>query len=335
VLFGVRTVEPRQSLHRPDARERLVHVHGVQERLVVAGLEHVGADQEAIRSLGDLVLDLLAGESVEGSLGHLRSAELVLAGERDDGAAGALSLLEVLRDRTEILDGAANAARDDHRSGFPADLLLAQHLIVEVVHHDLRLLADRVIVGLDVPAELLLRFLGVELRVVLHRLGEPVVALHRSVVLEHVQDEALLDRLLPRVAVERAVLDLLTLRPRVTKDLQRLVLGRRGEGEVARVRQHLPREHDPVDGVFGGLVLLLTAPFRQGDVHHGRRSAALAGVRLVNQDGEAAASMRVADLVEDERELLDGRDDDLLAVLEERPEISRAFGMANRRLDLS
>jgi hypothetical protein len=48
-FLGMRTIEPRQRLHRLNARERLVHIHGVQERLVVAGLELFGADQEAIR----------------------------------------------------------------------------------------------------------------------------------------------------------------------------------------------------------------------------------------------------------------------------------------------
>ena len=36
---------------RLDAGERLVHVHGVQQRLVVAGLEFVGDDQKSVRVL--------------------------------------------------------------------------------------------------------------------------------------------------------------------------------------------------------------------------------------------------------------------------------------------
>ena len=89
-----------------------------------------------------------------------------------------------------------------------ADLVQRQHLLVEVVDHDLGLEPDRVVVALDVAAQLLLRPLGVELRIVLDRLDQPVVAVDRRVVLEHVEDEALLDRLLHRVAVERPVLDL-------------------------------------------------------------------------------------------------------------------------------
>jgi hypothetical protein len=49
VLLRVRAVQARERLHGLDAGERLVHVHRVQQRLVVAGLELVGADQEAVR----------------------------------------------------------------------------------------------------------------------------------------------------------------------------------------------------------------------------------------------------------------------------------------------
>ena len=91
---------------------------------------------------------------------------------------------------------------------WPPILLGGQHLLVEVVHHDLGLEPDRVVVALDVAAQLLLRLLGVELRVVLDLLDQLVVAVHRRVALEHVEDEAFLDRLLHRVAVEGPVLDL-------------------------------------------------------------------------------------------------------------------------------
>ena len=78
---------------------------------------------------------------------------------------------------------------------------------MEVVHHDLGLEADGVVVALHVAAQLLLRPLGVELGVALDRLDQLVVALDRRVVPEHVEDEALLDGLLHRVAVEGPVLD--------------------------------------------------------------------------------------------------------------------------------
>ena len=49
VLPRVRPVETGERLHRLDARQRLVHVHRVQHRFVVAGLKLVRSDQEAIR----------------------------------------------------------------------------------------------------------------------------------------------------------------------------------------------------------------------------------------------------------------------------------------------
>ena len=96
VLLRVRAVEPREGLHGLDARERLVHVHRVQQRLVVAGLELVGADQEAVRVLLDLVGDVAARKAVERGLGDLRAAVLMLAGEGDDGLVRALALRQVV-----------------------------------------------------------------------------------------------------------------------------------------------------------------------------------------------------------------------------------------------
>ena len=138
-----------------------------------------------------------------------------------------------------------------HGARLAADLAPRQHLGVEVVHHDLCLEADGVVVALDKAPQLALRLAGVELRVVLDRLGELVVALHRRVVLQHVQDEAFLDGLLHGVAVEGVVLGrAVGLRLRVAEDFQRLVLGGGGKGEVAGVGQQPARRHEAVDLVL-------------------------------------------------------------------------------------
>ena len=49
-------------------------------------------------------------------------------------------------------------------------------------------------------------------------------------------------------------------------------------------------------------------------------------MRLVDDDGEGSPAMLVADLVEDEWELLHRGDDDLLALLQERPQLLGPFG---------
>ena len=161
-------------------------------------------------------------------------AVLVLAREGDDGLVRTPALQQVLPDRVVVLDRSFDAAGDHHRTRLPADLAEPQHLFVEVVHHDLGLEPDGMFVTLDVATQLLPGALGVELGIRLDLLDELVVALDRRVVPQHVQDEALLDRLLHGVAVEGAVPGLLTRTVRLAEDLQRLVLGRGGEGEVTR-----------------------------------------------------------------------------------------------------
>ena len=196
---------------------------------------------------------------------------------------------------------------------------------------------------------------------------------------QHVQDEALLDRLLHGVAVEGVAPDRAVrpgLRVRLAEDFQRLVLRRRGEGEVARVGEQPARLHQPVDPVLEGLVfalrllrlpltllfplplrvpvpvplaLALRLPFRRlplplrlrraaglGErLRHRRAGApALAGVGLVDDDGEAPPALLVADLVEDEGELLHRRDNDLLAGLDEAAKVAGTLRVPHGRADL-
>ena len=70
----------------------------------------------------------------------------MFAGEGDDGQIGAFALLEISLDRVEILDGPLDAAGDDHGSRLAVDLSLAEHLLVEMIHHDLGLLPDGMLV---------------------------------------------------------------------------------------------------------------------------------------------------------------------------------------------
>jgi hypothetical protein len=100
-----------------------------------------------------------------------------------------------------------------------------------MIDHDLGLKSDRVTVTFDIPPQLFLRLLGVELRVILNLLHQLVVALDRREILEHIEDEALVDCLFHRVAVKRLVLDLAlgVRRQCFAEHLQGFILGRRGE----------------------------------------------------------------------------------------------------------
>ena len=68
-----------------------------------------------------------------------------------------------------------------------------------------------------------------------------------------------------------------------------------------------------VDLVLDRLVLVAIVRAGQSRVQRGGGLAALAGMRLVDDDREAAVPVQRADIVEDEGEFLNRRDDDLLA----------------------
>ena len=65
VLVGRSPVQPRESLDGLDAAKGLVDVHGVQQGLVVARLEFVGADEDPVGVLLDHLGDLAGREPVE------------------------------------------------------------------------------------------------------------------------------------------------------------------------------------------------------------------------------------------------------------------------------
>ena len=92
----------------------------------------------------------------------------------------------------------------------------------------------------------------------------------------------------------------------VAEEFQGLVLGRGGEGKVAGVGEQLVRLHHTVDLIFIGLLLVFLTGLGQRLGHGRAGAAALAGVGFVNDDGKTPPALLVADLVEDEGELLHG-----------------------------
>ena len=106
-----------------------------------------------------------------------------------------------------VADGVLDAARDYHSARLSAILPKLDHLLMEVVHHDFGLEADRVLVVLDVTSQLRFGLLGIELRVGFHCFDQSVVAVDRGVTLQHVDDEAFLYGLLHRIGMEGSVPD--------------------------------------------------------------------------------------------------------------------------------
>ena len=97
VVVAEGPVEARQGLHRLDAAQLAIDIHGAEQRLVEAGLELVGDDEDAEFRRVERLPDIAPAQGrVHGGLGEiLRSALAVghLAGKgHDQGDRIALAL---------------------------------------------------------------------------------------------------------------------------------------------------------------------------------------------------------------------------------------------------
>ncbi len=63
---------------------------------------------------------------------------------------GLFRLLEVLAESMRNTGSPVDPPHDDHRPRLPADLVLTDYLLMEVVYHDLGLSPDGLVVTLDV-----------------------------------------------------------------------------------------------------------------------------------------------------------------------------------------
>ena len=72
----------------------------------------------------------------------------------------------------------------------------------------------------------------------------------------------------------------------------------------------------------------------EGHTYCGRCLPTLAGMRLVYDDGKSTIPVRAPNVVENEGEFLDGRDDDLLSAFDEPAEVAGMLGVADSRTDL-
>ncbi len=252
-----------------------------------------------------------------------------LTGEGDERREVRVSLLpDVFVERQLVAHRLLARARHDHRLRPSVEHML--HVLSEVLDDDLDLLADVVRVQphpahqrLECPG--LVHLLVVVLRTIVCELESHPIG---RVVLEHVEDEALLDRLLHRVGVKRPGL---TVGARAPEAHQRLALrsrGERKERDVAVLRAGLHKaEHHVLGGVFFGFLSLARRQYLRQVVRAGAR---LRGVRLIGYDRERALPQRgvLADLVEHEREGLQRNDDDRGAVLQRLDELLRLDALA-------
>ena len=207
-------------------------------------------------------------------------------------------------------------ARTGHDHGLGPSRDLAGDLGGEVLDADGDLLADGVRMQFDEGLQQVLRLALVVAGVVLDLLQEPPVGLVGRVAREHIEDEALLDRLAHAVEVERLEP---AVRPLAAEEFQSLGLRGCGEGERGEVRQPPPAadllENPALDLLLRALgarflpLGLLQAPRRQHRLEALRALAGLRRMRLVHDQREAFSG-KFADLLGDDRELLQRGDDD-------------------------
>jgi hypothetical protein len=219
-----------------------------------------------------------------------------LAGIRHDSLVWTLNLYKVVRHLAPIVDGPRDSIADNHRSRLAANLLPADDLQDEVIDHDLSFAANGLLMRFDIVANLLERTQLVVLRVILHRLGNVVVAFHWRVVGNYVEDASFLNRLLGGIGqfLGRAELHLFADHRFRAEQLQRLRFRRGGKGEVAGIGQHSARLDSLLDllvhGFLGGIFVEVFFDLAsQGFVHPRRGLSALAGMCFVDQKREFLA----------------------------------------------
>ena len=217
---------------------------------------------------------------------------------------------------------------DNHGLGPAADGVL--HLRGEVLHHDPHLLVDRVRVQLDEGLQQVGGLFAVVAGIVLDDLQQPPVGRVGRVVVQHVEDEPLLDRLPHAVEAEGREAAVLAA---CAKEFQGPGFGRGGERERRQVRQPAALLHLGQDAALQlllrrlgpGLLLfgLLQPPGGQYGLQALGALPRLGGVRLVDDDREPLAG-QVADLLGDDRKLLQRGDDDRLAGFQGLLELARS-----------
>ena len=228
-------VQPRQGLHGVEATEDLVDVHGVQQRLVEPGLELFGHDQHLVVVGVEPLGGLPVREAVHAGLGEVVAAVEHLARERHQRRQTHVVLrCDVLVDRLLVPHRMQPRGGHHHRLGMAADL--GGGVLTEVFDDDLGLLRQVRRVQRHEPGDRRFRPRLVMLGVVGDRLLDLPVRLVRRVVLQHVEDEPLLDRLAHRVQVERHEPLTLSSRLLAAEDLQGLGLRCRREREERDVR---------------------------------------------------------------------------------------------------
>ena len=326
-------VQAGKGLDGLHAGQFFVHKHGVQQRLVEAGLILFRHDQHPIfirmeRLRQSLLFDGLAGFCfVQLLLGVGFSVVLHLAGKGHQHIQVSIALLlDLPLELQQVAHRMEPGGRHDHGLGLAADLVPGY--AAELLQHDSRFLGDIVGVQRLKLANRTHTRGGIQLWIVRDGLGNLVIHVVGHVILQHVQDKAFLNGLPHGIHMEGMIFTILI---PLTEHLQRFVLrgcGKREEGQVFM---------DTLGGQFiqqlvlivfplGFLLVLLFGVLFQNFLGIGQRPLQLAGgvaglgrMGLVHNDSKPLIAG--AHFFVDDRELLESGNDDPRPGLDGLPEL--------------
>lgn len=200
VLAVTGPVKSRQRLHGGEPGQRLVDVHRIKKRLIESRLVLLGNDED-LPFVVELLGRLTVGEAVHLRLGDIDTVVGDRAGERDEHRDVAVAVGgNVLVERPFVAHRMQPGGGDDHRLGLTVDFV--GDMGAEVLDDDLGLLRQVVFMQPDEAGDRSSCRRRLILRVVVDGLLDPPVHVVGDVVLEHVTDESLGDRLAHRVEVE-------------------------------------------------------------------------------------------------------------------------------------
>ena len=305
---SVAAVQPTQRLDALDAAHQLVDEHGMQQRLVEARLELLSHNQYLELRLVELLADgvVLDAKAVHALLAVGLAVKLHLPREGHKALDGIVILqMDNLVDKLFVHHRRFPRIRHHHGLGSATNLV--DGVLHEIRHHHLGLLPHIVRVGIQCLHDELDGLLLLVLVFINGHLGTKVIPLPLHIlkhglvghiVLQHIEDEFLVDGLLHGVVVVRLVIlaadatqhfIVALLGSLVAKQDIGLVLRRGREGVEAQVAHLLPHAlhvgQRQVVGVFIALFKQGAVVHRQclGQVFHGL--VAHGCVCLVHDDG--------------------------------------------------
>ena len=248
----------------------------------------------------------------------------MFAGEGHNCIIRTMPVCEALVNSVVVFDASRNAGGDHHCTRFAADLLLSDYLLMEMLHHHSCLFSDNVRITLDKGTQLLLRTLLVKHRIILDCFHDLVPAVDGRIVPKHIKNEALLNGLLHRIDMERAMLDFTILLIGNTKHLLGLILRSSCESKVAGGGDELTSLHHGIDLILV-VCIVICGKTRKCQIHIRGITSTLAGMRLVDDDGKLVILMFLPDLRYDVWELFYCRYNDALAILYGLAQITGMF----------